>query len=446
LEWRVYTTFTASGARKNKAFSRFAFFNDRIPLVWLIQCFQYRRAPELASAKRVSENKDGTRIPLWEHLFMSADRRRVLRLIVALAVFAGVLAFFSRSMQRGAKSANPTLSAVPVVVAKAKIGDQPIYLTGLGSVVAFYTITLRSRVDGQLMYLAVREGQMVSTGDLVAEIDPRPFQVQLEQAEGQKERDEAVLENARLDLKRYTILYSEDSIPKQQLDTQAATVKQNEAIVKADQAAIDSAQLQLSYTRITSPINGRIGLRQIDPGNIIHATDPNGLAVVTQLQPITVIFTIAQDDLPPVMKQVAAGRTLTVEAWDRELKNKISTGLLLTFDNQADVTTGTVRFKAIFDNEDNALFPNQFVNARLLVSVKRRAILIPTAAIQRGPRTTFVFVIKEDDTVEMRNVVVGHTEGDVASIDRGLSAGETVVIEGVDKLQQGTKVQPSTAG
>jgi multidrug efflux system membrane fusion protein len=378
---------------------------------------------------------------------MRANRRRLLRLVVPLAVFIGVIAFFSHRVQQAAKSANVTSPPpVPVVVATAKVGDEPIYLTGLGSVVASNTVTLRSRVDGELLKLSVLEGQMVSAGDLIAEIDPRPFQVQLAQAEGQKERDEALLENAKLDLQRYTVLYSQDSVAKQQLDTQAATVKQDEAVIKADQAAIDNARLQLSYTRITSPITGRIGLRQIDPGNIVHTTDQNGLAVVTQLQPITVIFNIPQDDIPLVMKQVSAGRRLSVDAYDRELKNRISTGSLLTFDNQADVTTGTVRFKAMFQNENNALFPNQFVNARLLVSVKHGAVLIPAAAIQRGPDTTFVFVVKQDNTVEMRNVVVGTTGGDMSSIDRGLSAKETVVIEGVDKLQQGTKVRPSRAG
>jgi membrane fusion protein, multidrug efflux system len=218
-------------------------------------------------------------------------------------------------------------------------------------------------------------------------------------------------------------------------------VRQYEATLKADQAAIDNARLQLSYARITSPITGRIGLRQVDPGNIVHASDQNGLVVITQLQPISVIFTIPEDNIAPVMKQLAAGRRLPVDAYDRDLKNKISTGSLLTIDNQADVTTGTVRFKAVFDNNDNALFPNQFVNARLLVDVKRRVVLVPAAAIQGGPNGTFVFVVNDGNTVEMRSVTVGIIEGDTASIDRGLFPNEVVVIEGVDKLQQGTTVQ-----
>jgi membrane fusion protein, multidrug efflux system len=375
---------------------------------------------------------------------MRADLRRSLRIALVLVIFVAIIAYLT--LHNGTKAARPTAPApISVVTATAKAGDQRIYLTGLGSVVGFKTVTLRTRVDGELMRVAVGEGQMVSAGDLIAEIDPRPFQVQLEQAEGQKERDVALLENAKLDAERYRILYSQDSIPKQQLDTQIALVKQDEAIVKADQAAIDNAKLQLTYTRITSPINGRIGLRQVDPGNIVHAADQNGLAVITQLQPITVIFSIPQDNVPQVMKKLRAGRRMLVEAWDRDLKNKISTGSLLTIDNQADVTTGTVRFKATFANDDNALFPNQFVNARLLVDVKRGAVLVPVTAIQRGPETTFVFVVDKDDTVQTRNVVTGTIEAGMASVGRGLSPGETVVIEGVDKLQHGAKVQPTPA-
>jgi multidrug efflux system membrane fusion protein len=373
---------------------------------------------------------------------MRADVRRALRIGLVLAAFVAVIAYFT--LRNGSKAARPTVPApIAVVTANAKSGDQPIYLTGLGSVVGYKTVTVRTRVDGELVRVTVREGQMVSSGDLIAEIDPRPFQVQLEQAEAQKDRDVALLENAKVDAERYRILYSQDSIPKQQLDTQIALVRQNEATVRADQAAIDNAKLQLIYTRITSPINGRIGLRQVDPGNMVHATDQGGLAVITQLQPIAVIFSIPQDNVPQVMKQLRAGRRMLVEAWDRDLKNKISTGSLLTIDNQADVATGTVRFKATFANNDNALFPNQFVNARLLVDVKRKAVLVPVAAVQHGPDTTFVFVVNEDDTVQTRNVVAGTIEAGVASIDRGLSPGETVVTEGVDKLQHGAKVQPT---
>jgi multidrug efflux system membrane fusion protein len=264
--------------------------------------------------------------------------------------------------------------------------------------------------------------------------------VQLLQAQGQKERDEAILANAKVDLERYRVLYAENSVPKQQLDTQAATVNQYEAIVKADEGAIESAKLNLTYAHITSPITGRIGLRNVDPGNIVHAADQNGLAVITQLQPITIVFNIAEDYIPQVMKKLKTGQHLAVEAWDRDFKTKIASGTLMTLDNQVDPNTGTVRFKAMFPNRDNVLFPNQFVNARMLIDVKRNAVLIPAGAVQRGPQNPFVFVVKPDSTVEMRNVAVGPIEKDTASIDSGIAAGEMVVTEGVDKLQQGTKV------
>jgi multidrug efflux system membrane fusion protein len=358
-----------------------------------------------------------------------------------------VIIALSHSFQKNAKSAQtPASPAVPVVTAVSRKGDQPIYLTGLGTVTAFYTVTVRTRVDGELISVPVREGQMVSAGDLIAEIDPRPFQVQLLQAQGQLERDQAFLKNAKIDLERYTILYSQDSIPKQQLDTQVSTVNQFEAAVKSDMGPVEAAKLQLVYSRITSPITGRIGLREVDPGNIVHATDTNGLAVLTQLQPISVIFNIAQDYIGPVLKKLQAGQHLNVEAYDRDFKRKISDGTLLTIDNQVDVNTGTVRFKSVFQNKDNALFPNQFVNARVLVEVQRGVVLVPAAAVQHGPQSAFVFVVKPDSTVEMRNVVVGAIEHDVAAIQRGLSPDEIVVTQGLDKLQQGMKVTERAAG
>ena len=259
-------------------------------------------------------------------------------------------------------------------------------------------------------------------------------------------KDQAQLKDAKLDLERYKVLIKQDAIPKQQVDTQIATVNQAEGAVKSDQGQVDNAKLQLVYSRITAPISGRIGLRLVDQGNIVHATDANGLAVITQLQPIAVLFNIPEDNLPKVLDKIRSGQPLVVDLYSRDLKTKLATGTLLTLDNQIDPNTGTVRFKAVFSNEDNALFPNQFVNARLLVDTKQGAIIVPTAAIQRSPQATFVYVVKDDSTVEVRNVAVGPSEGDDVAVESGLSPGEVVVIEGADKLQQSTKVAVHIAG
>ena len=329
---------------------------------------------------------------------------------------------------------------VPVVTAVVQKSDLQVYINGLGTVTAFKTVTIRSRVEGELVKVAFTEGQMVKEGDLLAEIDRRPFEVQLQQAEGQLARDQATLKSADITFKRYQELTQTRSISPQQVDEQRALVQQTAGAIQSVQAAVENAKLQLDYCRITAPISGRIGLRLVDQGNIVRANDPNGLAVITQLQPIALVFTIPQDDIVRVQKPQSEGQPLVVDAFDRDFKNKLATGKLLAIDNQVDSTTGTVRLKAVFDNEDGLLFPNQFVNARLLVDTRRDATVVPTAAVQRGPTSTFVYVVQPDDTVELRTVTVSLAEGTRTSVESGLSPGEVVVTEGLDKLQPKTKI------
>jgi multidrug efflux system membrane fusion protein len=340
----------------------------------------------------------------------------------------------------GAQGSGPTPPRVPVVAAAARTRDVGVYLNGLGAVTPLNTVTVKSRVDGELIAVRFQEGQIVSRGELLAEIDPRPFEAQLTQFEGQLERDQALLDNARLDLKRFQELVTTDAVPRQQLDTQVSLVHQLEGTVKNDQGQIDATKVQLVYCRITSPIAGRVGLRLVDPGNIVHATDTGGLVIITQLQPITVIFTIPEDSIPTVLEQLGRGVRLPVEAYDREQRRKLADGALLTIDNQVDPTTGTVRLKAQFPNTDNRLFPSQFVNARLLIETRRGATVVPTAAIQQSPRGSFVYVVRPDRTVGVRQVGVGVTDGDDVSIEQGLQVGEQVVVEGAERLRDGAAI------
>jgi multidrug efflux system membrane fusion protein len=336
--------------------------------------------------------------------------------------------------------------AVPVVVASAIRGDLPVYFNGLGTVTAFNTVTVHSRVDGQLISVAFREGQFVHQGDLLVQIDPRPFQVQLEQAEGQLAKDQAQRKDALVNLERFKLLFTEGVIPQQQLDTQAALVGQFDGAITSDQSQIANAKLQLTYSRITAPISGRVGLRLVDAGNIVHATDSNGLLVITQLQPIAVIFTLPQDQLPQVNAKLRSGVQLSVEAYDRDDTAKIASGKLATIDNQIDTTTGTYKLKSIFSNEDNSLFPNQFVNVHLLVDTKHNLTIVPAAAIQRGPRGTYVYAVEKDNSVKIQTVTIAQTTGSNIGLSDGLNAGDVVVVDGADKLQDGSKVTPSFAG
>lgn len=371
----------------------------------------------------------------------ASPRRWLLPLLVFCLLAVGYL-FYSHQAQpqSGTQDKRSAQPPAPVAATAARKADIGVWLTGLGNVTPLNTVTVKSRVDGQLMAVHYREGQAVARGDLLATIDPRPFQVQLTQAEGQMARDREQLNNARIDLARYKQLWQEDSIPKQQYDTQEALVRQLEGSVKVDQGQIDNARLQLTYSRITAPVSGRTGLRQVDPGNIIHASDANGLVVITQVQPISVLFPIPEDNLPQVLARIRAGSHLRVDAYDREQKLKLATGTLLTVDNQIDPATGTVKLKALFPNSGNELFPNQFVNASLLVETRRNVVIVPAVAIQRGPQGTFVYVVKPDRTVALRPVGLGVSQGGDVEVTTGLEPGEQVVVDGAERLREGSRV------
>lgn len=358
----------------------------------------------------------------------------VILLIAILILVPGLRYLFSFVKK------NHAHPAPVVMVSSAKTEDVPVYLVGLGTVTPTYTVTVKTQINGLLLRVPFREGQMVKAGDLLAEIDPRPYEAQLVQYEGQLERDSALLDNAKLDLQRYKTLWSQNSVAKQVYDTQDALVRQDEGTVRIDQGLIQSTKVNLIYTKITSPVDGRVGLRLVDPGNFVQTSDTTGIAVIATMSPITVIFTLPEDSIPDVAKQVFANKKLTVQAYDRAQIHLLDTGFLLTIDNEIDPTTGTVKLKAQFPNAHNQLFPNQFVNAKLLINTLKNAIVVPTAAIQQSTNGPYVYILNEDHTVKMTPVQVGVVYQEDTAITSGVSAGEKLVTQGADKLEDGMKV------
>jgi len=360
-------------------------------------------------------------------------------LLVAAAVVVGGYLYFRHNSAQAKNAGDPAVRPVMVSVAQAKKGDLGDYIDALGTVTPVYTVTVTSRVQGEITQVYYHEGQMVRKGDPLLEIDPRPYQAQLTQAEGQLAHDQAVLNEAKIDLDRYQQAFSRNAIAKQQLDDQQQVVLQDEGTVKNDEGTLANAKVNLVYTHISSPIDGRVGLRLVDPGNIVQANSTTPLVVVTQLQPITVIFSVAEDHLGKIQQQLRKGAKLSVDAFDRDQAVKLATGYLLTLDNVIDTTTGTVKLKAIFPNADNALFPSQFVNARLLVDTLKAITLVPTPAIQRNAQGAFVYVIGADSTAAMHPITLGATDGTLTQVD-GIEPGDVVAVNGFDKLQDGSKV------
>jgi multidrug efflux system membrane fusion protein len=370
-------------------------------------------------------------------------------LIFAVILIVVVVWWMRRGASPEAKTAgDPSARPVLVSTASAHQGDIGIYLNALGTVTPVYTVTVTSRVQGEITQVYYHEGQMVQKGDPLIEIDPRPYQASLTQVEGQLAHDTAVLNEAKIDLERYQQAFTRNAIAKQQLDDQQQVVLQDEGTVKNDEGQLANAKVNLVYTHITAPIAGRVGLRLVDPGNIVQANSSTALVVITQLQPITVIFSIAEDHLSQIQQQLRKGKKLPVDAFDRAGSTKLSSGTLLTLDNVIDTTTGTLKLKAIFDNKDDALFANQFVNVKLLVDTQRNMTLIPSPAIQRSAQGAFVYVIKSDQTASVRNITPGTTDGSVTAVD-GLEPQEVVAVNGFDKLQDGAKVtirKPTSGG